>query len=196
MALRPEFREALLLLATATERLVAKGFGAPILVGGAAVELYTGGAITSGDFDFVSPWHVEFLAELKAVGFERPDIVGWLDRSLLHPQLDLAVQVVSGPLMSGNADVGRINVLEIEDSGDRRPLSLKVIPVEDLIADRLGQAFSGSRLDKSMKNQAIRLYQFAEDIDKAYLDRRIRTETDNAASLATLVSWVETCGSP
>ncbi len=121
MPLRPEFKAALALLASATERLVAKGFPAPILVGGAAVELYTGGAVTSGDFDFVSPWRDEFFAELKAVGFEHPKTVGWLERSLLHPRLDLAVQVVSRPLMDGNADPDRVQISTCQMSRTARP---------------------------------------------------------------------------
>lgn len=46
---------------------------------------------------------------------------------------------------------------------------------------------------EDMKNQAIRLYQFAETPDRAYLDSRIRTETGNAASLETLAGWVKEC---
>jgi hypothetical protein len=78
---RTEFSEALTLLAVAADRLVRRGHSARVLVGGAAVELYTGGRITSGDFDFVSQWQSEFFAELEAVGFERPQTVGWLKRS-------------------------------------------------------------------------------------------------------------------
>jgi hypothetical protein len=78
MPFRPEFVEALVLVATAAERLKRRGLAAPILVGGAAVELYTGGQVTSGDFDFVSAAQAEFFAELEKVGFERPKRAGWL----------------------------------------------------------------------------------------------------------------------
>ena len=95
MAYRPEFREALTLLATAIQNLRKRGYEAPILVGGAAVELFTGGQITSGDFDFVCPWKAEFFSELEALGFVRPGR-GWLTKSLLHPTLGFGVEVVSG----------------------------------------------------------------------------------------------------
>ncbi len=40
-----------------------------------------------------------------------------------------------------------------------------------------------------MKNQAIMLYRLTERIDKTYLDRRIREETGNDASLQMLEDW-------
>ncbi|MFO1083196.1 MAG: hypothetical protein U1E21_01415 [Reyranellaceae bacterium] len=102
MALRPQFTQALILLARAIERMEAKGLSAPVLVGGAAVELYTGGAIASGDFDFVSHWQREFFAELRVLGFDRPARPGWLHWAVAHPDFDFGVQVVSGRLMDGN----------------------------------------------------------------------------------------------
>jgi hypothetical protein len=51
---RPEFVAALALLAEAFEEVVVAGFERPVLVGGAAVEFYTGGAVASGDFDVVT----------------------------------------------------------------------------------------------------------------------------------------------
>jgi hypothetical protein len=189
MPLRPEFLEALDLFAKATDRMAGKGMSAPVLVGGAAVELYTGGAVVSGDFDFVSEWQAEFFAELMALGFERPTQAGWLQSSLLHPALDIAVQVVSKPLMDGRTDSDRILILDLtRESG--KPLPLRIIPAEDLIADRMAQALAGPRLDKNMQNQAIRLYQLVEDVDEAYLDGRIRTETGNQASVETLRAWM------
>lgn len=61
MPFRPEFQKALALLATAVRRLQARGLEGPILVGGAAVELFTGGQVMSGDFDFVSASQDEFF---------------------------------------------------------------------------------------------------------------------------------------
>jgi hypothetical protein len=73
MPFRPAFREALTLFATAIQRMQARGMEAPILVGGAAVELFTGGRITSGDFDFVSARKDEFFAGLLTVRFVTPN---------------------------------------------------------------------------------------------------------------------------
>lgn len=191
MPLRREFREALSLLAMATEGLLAKGFAAPVLVGGAAVEIYTGGAVTSGDFDFVSPWRDEFFTELQTVGFRAPSGVGWLKWALLHPDFDFGVQVVSGPLMDGNADNNRVQLLELMNEGDSKSLKIAVIPLEDLIADRMSQAIAHKKIEESMQNQAVMLYQLAEELDRPYLDSRIRMETGNDASLETLEGWVK-----
>jgi hypothetical protein len=195
MPLRPQFTEALKLLATAIERMEARGLSAPVLVGGAAVEVYTGGAIASGDFDFVSSWQQEFFAELQGLGFERPKRPGWLQWALAHPNFDFGVQVVSGALMDGKADRGRVVVLDLGDLDDGKPLRLPVIPPEDLIADRMSQALSSPRGDEAMRHQAIRLYQLVEELDEQYLDRRIKAETSNEASLGTLVAWVASCES-
>ncbi len=191
MPLRPKFREALQLLAAATENLIAKGYAPPVLVGGAAVELYTGGAVTSGDFDFVSPWRDEFFAELRAFGFEAPDRPGWLKWALLHPDLDFGVQVVSRPLMDGKADTNRVMLVDLTAEDAVKSLSLFLIPVEDLIADRMSQALAGRKIEESMQNQAIMLYRLTETLDKAYLDRRIREETGNDASLQMLEDWTK-----
>ena len=48
---RPEFEAALRLFARVSEAMVARGLSRPILVGGAAVEYYSGSAVTTGDFD-------------------------------------------------------------------------------------------------------------------------------------------------
>jgi len=46
---RPEFLAALRMLARASEGLAQRGFSRPVLVGGGAVEFYTGSAIMTGD---------------------------------------------------------------------------------------------------------------------------------------------------
>ncbi len=46
-----------------------------------------------------------------------------------------------------------------------------------LIADRMGQYCATKARVPEMLDQAIKLYQLAEDVDEAYLDRRIQEET-------------------
>jgi hypothetical protein len=50
-----------------------------------------------------------------------------------------------------------------------------VVSVEDMIADRMGQFASGSAPE--MLGQARELLALHGDIDRAYLERRIREET-------------------
>ncbi len=50
---RPEFVAGLELLARISTEMARRGFGRPVLVGGAAVEIYSGGIVATGDFDIV-----------------------------------------------------------------------------------------------------------------------------------------------
>src|SRR6266704_3070912 len=105
MAFRKEFVDALTLLAVAFDRVVEQGYERPILVGGGAVEFYTGGAVVSGDFDVVTDAQVVFEAALVDLGFRREDRPGHLLRGLYHPTLDVGVECVSGPLFGGAGDM-------------------------------------------------------------------------------------------
>lgn len=61
---RPAFEDALRLFARVSEAMKARGLLAPILVGGAAVEIYSNSAINTGDFDIVTAAQFEFEEEL------------------------------------------------------------------------------------------------------------------------------------
>lgn len=65
----------------------ANGFARPVLVGGAAVEFYTGGAVVSGDFDIVAGSLGPIEAALIELGFVRENRQGHLLRGLYHPAL-------------------------------------------------------------------------------------------------------------
>jgi hypothetical protein len=180
--LRKDYRDAIALIARAAGALVRRGISAPILVGGAAAEFYTGGAITTGDFDFVTAYRDEFFQELEAVGFERAG-TGQVQRALFHPVSGLSVEVVSGSLMDGRADLTRVLTVKFRD-GD-----LRIVSIEDMIADRVGQALAGPRIDPRMQEQAISLYRLAGSIDRAYLDKRIVQDSVDQATIATLEAW-------
>lgn len=183
-AYRPEYLEALQLLAEAFDEVVRAGYSRPILVGGAAVEFYTGGAVTSGDFDVVTPVAKEELERtLIARGFERPSARGSLLRGLHHPQLGLClgVECVLGELFDGAADTTRVRLVNIGNGTVAFP------SIEDLIADRMGQ-FSSTDSDFEMLDQARVLFRvgasdLANNLDETYLDRRIREETLGAYDL-------------
>jgi hypothetical protein len=176
---RPEYVEALILLAEVCGEVVDKGYPHPILVGGAAVEFHTGGAVVSGDFDFITPYHEVFEEILPRYGFileeKRP---GWRMRSFRHPTLDLGVEVLNDHLYAGS-DAARIRLVEITE-GKR----IAIYPTEDLIADRLGQYAEDGRAE--MLGQAVMLYKLACEPDEDYLDTRIRVQTTGDWSLARL----------
>ena len=179
---RAEFYEALALLAKACDDLASKGYERPVLVGGAAVEIHTGGAVVSGDFDFVSAEQQAFGEALVSYGFRREDRPGRLLIGWYHPEFNLGVQVVSGALFDGRSDPLRVEIVEIKDG-----VPVVVASVEDLIADRLGQYVATEPRPSDRLDQAVKLFQLAANVDTDYLERRIRDETDGELSLADLI---------
>ena len=170
MSYRPEFEAALRILARASEAMRAQGYEPPVLVGGGAVELYSNSAITTGDFDLVIGRAEAFEQVLQSLGFVKPFNATVGMRGWLHPDLKLAFEIVSGALLGGMAARDRILLVDLDRDG-----IAAVIAVEDMIADRMGQFASGSAPE--MREQARRLLQLHSDVDRDYLDRRIRQET-------------------
>ena len=169
-AYRPEFEEALRLFGRASEAMKARGLPAPVLVGGAAVELYSNSAVATGDFDIVTPWQAEFEEELQRLGFARPSGAGKATRGWIHPELRLGFEIVSASLLDGMADRDRLRLIDLGEDGEAA-----IISVEDMIADRVGQYASGTAPE--MLEQARRLFALHADADPAYMERRIRHES-------------------
>ena len=167
---RPEFEAALRLFARASEAMHRRGFQRPVLVGGAAVELYTGSAITTGDFDLATGRQNDFEEELLRVGFIRPVGPGAFSRGLVHPDLKLGFEVVSSTLLDGMAERERVRRVVLEPDG-----TIEVLSVEDMIADRVGQYASGTARDRL--DQARTLFALFPDLDRVYLEKRIRYES-------------------
>ena len=92
-------------------------------------------------------------------------------KGLVHPDLKLGFEVVASTPMDGNIDAAHIHL--VEPIGETA--LFRIISVEDLIADRMGQYASGTahgRLD-----QARILFSLHPDADLDYLERRIREES-------------------
>lgn len=166
---RPEFEAGLRLLAQASEAMARRGFTRPVLVGG-AVEIYSGGAIATGDFDISVPRQDVFEEELQRLGFARPTGPGRATRGWVHAEFGLGVEVVSDSLLDGNADRARVRLIDISGEG-----VIAIIAVEDMIADRIGQYASGTA--REMLAQARALARLFPDVDRSYMDRRIREES-------------------
>lgn len=181
MAFRKEFVDALTLLAAAFDRVVEQGHERPVLVGGGAVEFYTGGAVLSGDLDVVTDAQQVFEAALVDLGFRREDRPNHLLRGLYHPKLGIDVEVVSGLLFDGAGDKTKIRLVDVGDGSH-----VAVAALEDIIADRMGQYASTPNHAPDMLGQAVKLLQLADRLDDAYLDQRIRQETLDEFGLAYL----------
>jgi hypothetical protein len=169
-AYRPEFEAALRLFARVSEAMKARGFQAPVLVGGAAVEIYSLSAISTGDFDIVTGRQSEFEEELRNHGFVRPSGPGVATRGWVHPELMLGFEVVSATLLDGMAERGRVRLFSLDVDG-----IAAVVSLEDMIADRMGQYASGTARD--MLQQAQTMFDLYPDADLQYMDARIRFET-------------------
>lgn len=170
MSWRPEFEAALHVFASVTAEIEARGFAPPILVGGAAVELYSQSVISTGDFDIVTARDDLLEAVLREHGFVRPSGPGLMTRGWIHPDLKLGFEVVGSLLLDGKAEHDRVRLIAVSDT-----THFVVIGIEDLIADRMGQFHSGSAPE--MRDQARGLFDLYHDLDERYLERRIREET-------------------
>lgn len=169
---RPEFEAALILFARISEAMAEQGLPRPVLVGGAAVEFYTSGAISTGDFDLCSTVQPALEAEMQRHGFVRPSGRGMATRGWIHPDLALGFEVVANIPLGG--EVGRDQLVLVD--GFTAEGSFSIIRVEDVIADRMGQYASGTARD--MLAQAQTLLALHADADFDYLEQRVRHETD------------------
>ena len=154
------------------------GYERPVLVGGAVVEIYSGSAINTGDFDIVTGRQEEFERLLQGHGFVRPSGRGKAIRGWIHPDLGLGFEVVAANLFDGRAEKDRVQLIAL-DSG-----TISLIALEDIIADRVGQYASGTALE--MLVQAKALFLLYADADMVYLERRIREETGGEYGVDTL----------
>lgn len=167
---RREFTAGLEMFARLSAAMSARNLPRPILVGGAAVEIYSLSSINTGDFDIVTGSQSSFEDILVEHGFVRPTGPGMATRGWIHPDLKLGFEVVSSSLLDGQAERERVRPIVVGDSG-----IIEVIATEDIIADRMGQYASGTA--RNMLEQARTLFALSEDLDIGYMERRIRYET-------------------
>lgn len=176
---RPEFEAALRLFARVSEAMKVRGFDAPVLVGGAAVEIYSLSAINTGDFDISTGAQDAFEHELQKHGFIRPSGPGMATRGWIHPKLKLGFEVVTSTLLDGMAERDRVERIDLAPDGE-----VVVLSVEDIIADRMGQFASGTAAE--MREQARRLFILHDDADLDYMEQRIRYESGGDYGVADL----------
>jgi len=129
----------------------------PVLVGGAAVELYSSGAYTTGDIDLVGSVTPRVERELREAGFERHG------RHWVHEAAQVFVE------FPGSA-------LEQDELAEWRELEgqrVRIISAEDLLVDRLG-AWQYWRSSVDGVNALLLWRALRENLDLARLDARIK----------------------
>lgn len=129
---------------------------APILVGGAAVELYTTGAYTTGDLDLVGHVPQVVTRQLESAGFERHG------RHWIHEPAQVFVEFPGSAL--DPEEVASWVLL----AGRR----IRVISVEDLLVDRLG-AWEYWRSSVDGANAYLLWWAQAARIDPVRLEQRV-----------------------
>jgi hypothetical protein len=131
----------------------------PILVGGAAVEIVTGGAYTTGDLDFVGSVDRAVSNELERAGFRRHG------RHWIHEDAQVFVEFPGESL-------GPSERSEWVAIGELR---IRMVSLEDLLVDRLG-AWQHWQSSVDGAN-AWAVWRAAQDrVDTARLHHRIREE--------------------
>ena len=120
-AARPDGPDRVAAIASWFQSLFSPDDAVPPLVGGGAVELYTGGAYRTGDLDFVGVVTAAVVHRMEDAGFERHG------RHWIHERHRLFLEFPDDALARGDT-VAAIRV------GDT---SVVVIGLEELIIDRL-----------------------------------------------------------
>jgi len=146
-----ELKKKLLLLGYLSERVSKKG-GCIFLVGGEAVETYTGGVFTTGDIDITTTEQQPTEELLAKMGFNKEGMI-WVS-----PRIGMAVHIVASyPRRS-------LRARTIEVDG----YSVKVVGVEDLIVDRLAAA-KFWKSERDLEQARAILGSFRDSIDYGYL---------------------------
>lgn len=151
---QPEGVERTAALASWFQRLYeGAGEPPPVLVGGAAVELYTGGAYTTGDLDFVGSLPDPVAEKLRRAGFRRQG------RHWLHREGQIFIELPGSALGDREMAV-RLRHGESE---------VVVVDVEALLVDRLAAwEFWGSGVDGVTALQLLSIQ--GENIDEERLE--------------------------
>lgn len=150
---RDQFNRKLLFIAYLFERLGERGV-TTYLVGGQAVELYTGGQFTTGDIDITSTDRKATVKLLEAMKFVKTGMI-WLREGF-----GIAVQIV------GNYPSATEKSRTIEIAG----VKVNVVGVEDLIINRLVSAkFWRSNPKLDLEEARVLWNGFKESLDAKYL---------------------------
>jgi hypothetical protein len=123
----------------------------PVLVGGGAVEFYSGGHFVTGDMDLCA--RTAALAEvLRDMGFRKEGMYFIRGKLFIH---------VLGPGFKGRSDEVAIG----------KGLSIRVISLEDLIIDRLNSC-KWWKHAVDCEQALYLLNTYAEQLDYGYLEER------------------------
>jgi hypothetical protein len=191
---RPSFLSALELFGQAGARLPF-GVPDPVLCGGSAVELYTGGLWVAADLEVVTSDARLLTAELFAVGFRWSERPRQAERGLWHPELQIGININDDSGVPSVAEqLNRLVViLDLEPSRQIDVASLKVVGIEDLIARQVGCWLMDGTPSGELAGRLEALVGLGRQgvggpLAAGYLQRRLARETDGEVVVEMLRS--------
>jgi hypothetical protein len=188
---RANFVGALQLLGRATDRQPL-GSPDPVLYGVSAVELYTASLWSDSRLEALTADTRRLTAELFAVGFR------WIDRprhgapGLWHSELQVGIDLIETRTSLRPAEQSNTLVVAIdlapEPAGDTEMVSLKVVGIEDLIAEQAKRCLMDGAPARECGMQLQALMELGQDgvagrLRAGYLARRVASETDGEVVL-------------
>jgi len=153
----------LYLLSSINSYLESKGIGRMIIVGGFAVELYSGGTYRTGDIDIIieNARASKIVREiLKEIGFERTGRI-YLSEEFLEKAIDIVGVVYDKPKEPVKIEINNFWIY--------------ILPPEETIISCLS-AFKYWNSDVDFEKSAMVLKAQEKRIDWEYLERRAREE--------------------
>jgi hypothetical protein len=174
---RKDFVAALRLIGSAAARL-PYGVPEPVLVGQAAIELYSGGLWPpTRQIELLTTDANRLQPELMEMGFHTDECSPSDVRNLWHPTIDRCISIAVRPPL--DADVVAV---EIGSSGGHDPATIRVAGIEELIADQISDWLrTGGR-----RSEITTLVQVLVELGRAgvagpfrpaYLQRRLAQQT-------------------
>ena len=151
-------KKKMLLLGYVTDRLEKKSQSV-VLVGGQAVETYTGGEFTTGDIDITTSDKKTTEQILTSIGFQRIGMI-WLNE-----QIGIAIHIVG--MFPRN--LSKTHTIEVG------PYNVRLVGIEDLIIDQLAAAKFWKR-PSDIEQAKILFANFKKQLDMDYLTKRASDE--------------------
>jgi hypothetical protein len=174
---RKDFGAALRLIGWAAARL-PYGMPEPVLGGQAAVELYSGGLwLPARQVELLTTDPSRLRLELMKMGFRPGECSSSDARNLWHPTIDRCMSIGIRPPLDVN-----VVAVEIGSSGGHNPTTIRVVGIEDLIADQISSWLKkdGRRSEITMLVQVLVELGRAGvggSFRPAYLQRRLAQRT-------------------
>lgn len=165
-----EFNEGLKLLALLARRMREAGAAEPVVIGASAVDIHSNGAFPAGDIEITAQDTAACEAEMMRIGFRRDDPKSARLR-YWNEELWIGICIAARVPFRGKA----LSANQVSFETGCGPI--RVISLEDTIAELLAAFDANPRQQGARLEQASRLYKTAGALNRGYLDLRLRDET-------------------